>query len=135
GPTAPATDDPADVAAAERADALSTRWFSDAVFAGEYPKVLVDFWEPICDFAFIRDGDMTAISTPLDFLGVNYYKSWVARATELPPPQNRSATDLGATKEVPPGRAITSFGWAICPEGMRDLLLWLRDRYPTLPPI
>jgi len=134
GPTAPATDEPDDVAAAERADALTTRWFSDAVFAGTYPKVLVDFWQPICDFAFVHDGDMTSISAPIDFLGVNYYKSWVARATEVPPPQSRSATDLGATKEVPPGRGVTSFGWGICPDGLRDLLLWLRDRYPNLPP-
>src|SRR5690606_29735554 len=69
GPPTPATDDPADVVAAERADALSTRWFSDAVLSGTYPKILLDFWQPISDFAFIHDGDLAAISAPLDFLG------------------------------------------------------------------
>ncbi|NJP51988.1 beta-glucosidase [Streptomyces sp. SBST2-5] len=135
GPTSPATQEPGDIAAAARADALATRWFSDAVLDGAYPKLLTDFYEPICDFTFVRDGDMARISTPLDFLGVNYYKSWVARACELPPPGERRATDLGAVTEPPPGAELTGFGWAVCPDGFRDTLLWLREKYPGLPPL
>ncbi|MEV4197884.1 GH1 family beta-glucosidase [Micromonospora globbae] len=135
GPTSPATDDPADVAAAARADALATRWFPDAVFTGEYPKVLLDFYRPISDFSFVHDGDMERIRVPIDFLGLNFYKSWVARAAELPSPRRRTATDLGAVSEVPPGAEVTNFGWAVVPEGFRDVLLWLRDTYPNLPPI
>lgn len=135
GPTTPATDTPADVAAADRSDALARRWFSDAVFSRTYPKLLLDFYAPICDFSFIRDDDMTRINTPIDFLGVNYYKSWTARAAELPEPGVRTATDLGTATEPPPGTQTTNFGWAVCPEGFRDLLVWLTDTYPNLPPI
>lgn len=135
GPTSPATDRPEDVAAAARADALSRRWFSDAVFTAAYPELLVDHFGEISDFAFVRDGDMERIAKPLDFLGVNYYKSWVARAADAAPPASRTANDVGAVTEPPPGAETTSFGWAVCPDGFRDVLLWLRDTYPTLPPI
>ena len=135
GPTTPATADPADVAAAERVDALATRWFPDAVFTGAYPRVLRDYYRPISDFSFVRGGDMERMSVALDFLGLNYYKSWVARAARPAPPPVRLATDLGAVTEVPPGAETTGMNWGVCPDGLRDTLLWLRHTYPGLPPV
>ena len=135
GPTTPATADPADVAAAERVDALTTRWFPDAVFTGAYPRVLRDYYRPISDFSFVRGGDMERMSVALDFLGLNYYKSWVARAARPAPPPVRLATDLGAVTEVPPGAETTGMNWGVCPDGLRDTLLWLRHTYPGLPPV
>jgi beta-glucosidase len=137
GPTAPGSDDPHDVAAAARADMLSTRWFTDAVMRGTYPKPLVDFYAPISDLSFVRDGDLAAIAAPMDFLGVNYYKSWVAVAAELPPPAQRVATTLGSQSRTPPSTEVTEGypSWGICPDGLRDLLTGLRDEYPGLPPL
>lgn len=135
GPATPATGNPADVAAAQRA-AGCTRWFTDAVLAGVYPEILREHYRPITDFSFIETRDMARISASVDFLGLNYYKSWVARADgPLPPVAERTAADLGVVSSPPPGAALTSMGWAVCPDGLRDALLWLRDTYPGLPPV
>lgn len=131
----PASDHPGDVAAAERLNALRTRWFADPIFIGEYPKVLVKHFSAITDFGYIHDGDLEAIAAPLDFLGVNYYKAWVAVAAPLPPAGQRVAFDLGAEQRVPPGAEVTDIGWAIGPRDLRDMLVELDSRYDRLPPL
>ena len=71
-PTDPASDDPADVDAARRIDALANRLFLDPVLLGRYP----DDVPPLP----VQDGDAAIIAEPLDVLGVNYYFRQLARA-------------------------------------------------------
>ncbi|MGH3322654.1 MAG: GH1 family beta-glucosidase [Streptosporangiaceae bacterium] len=134
-PAEPLSQDAEDLAAADRANDLDNRWFADAVFLGRYPDSLVDFYGPISDFAFVRDGDLAAVSAPVDFLGVNSYFVNTVRAASVPPAERRVATDVGAELVGPCGPPVTGMGWPVRPDGLRDLLLWLRREYPRLPPV
>jgi beta-glucosidase len=118
-PIGPATDSPEDRAAAWLEDGRSVRWYMDPLFKGEYPA---DVWQHLGgDVPQVHDGDMAAIATPMDFLGINYYTRGVVSAS-------------GAWSAQHSGKPLTDMGWEIVPEGLTELLLRLhRDwRLPAL---
>ena len=119
----PASDSEADRSAAECAAASSNHWVLDPLLLGRYPAPLAELWPGAR--APIRDGDMAAIAVPLDFLGINYYFRQVV------------ASDGGHGYIVKPLPAVerTQMGWEVYPDGLRDLLLEFKQRYPALPPI
>ncbi|WP_406674203.1 GH1 family beta-glucosidase [Nonomuraea sp. N2-4H] len=123
-PVRPASGDEADVRAAEAYDILHNRLFTDPVLMGAYP----DLSAYTTDLGFVRDGDLEAISAPIDALGVNYYNP-----TRIAAPTDDALpfTDAGIT-----GHPTTAFGWPVVPEGLHELLTGLRSRYgAALPPI
>ena len=69
--TYPATDSPADDAAARAARRHLNRWFLDPLFRGAYPADMLERSRRTRRRS--RDGDLATIAAPLDFLGVNYY--------------------------------------------------------------
>ncbi len=126
-PVQPATDSPADVAAAAVYDAFHNRLFTDPLLTGVYPD-LSAVGLP-ADPPYLRDGDLALIGTRPDALGINYYNPTriAAAAPDSPLP-----FDFVAITEV----ATTAFGWPVVPDGLRDLLVGLRERYgATLPPV
>jgi len=76
-----ATDDPADVAAAQAYDVLHNRVFADPVLLGRYPD-LSAFGIGPGGLDCVLDGDLAVISVPLDAYGVNYYSP--TRLSALP---------------------------------------------------
>jgi beta-glucosidase len=118
-PAVPATDSPADAAKAHLDDARGRRWYTDALFKGEYPKEVID--ELGRDMPIMLAGDMALISTPMDYIGVNYYTRHVASAGE---PFDAKARGL----------PVNDMGWEIYPQGLTDLLLQLHREY-RLPPV
>jgi beta-glucosidase len=68
-PMHPASDDPADLAAARAADALRNRFFFDGALRGSYPQDALELLAP--HEPPVRDGDMTALAPPLDWVGIN----------------------------------------------------------------
>ncbi|WP_336206069.1 GH1 family beta-glucosidase [Nonomuraea sp. LPB2021202275-12-8] len=125
-PVRPASDSDEDVAAAEAYDILHNRLFNDPVLLATYPDL-----SPYGDLTldFVRDGDLATIAAPLDGLGVNYYNpTRIAAPTEA---GGLPFTDAGIT-----GHPTTAFGWPVVPDGLRELLTGLRDRYgQALPPV
>jgi beta-glucosidase len=121
-PAWPASDRPADVAAAEAFDNLLNRQFTDPILLGRYPDLGVET-------PHVRDGDLDVISAPIDALGVNYYNpTGVAAPAEGDP--------LPFTIGEVTGYPVTGMGWPVVPDALRTLLLDLRDRYAAaLPPI
>jgi beta-glucosidase len=117
----PATSDPVDVAAARRAEAYEDRLFLDPLLHKQYP--VVD-GRPVleCDAA-----DSEIMSAPIDFLGVNWYAPARVAASE-------SGLFSYARTDFP-GVRKNMLGWPIAPEWFGDLLAWLRENYPGLPPI
>jgi beta-glucosidase len=107
----PATDSPADIAGARRADALTVRMYMDPLVRGHYPEDLEGVELPVAD------GDLEIISTPIDLLGVNYYSSRWHSGDET----------------ISTGRPVTAMDWEIVPEGLTKLLLRLARDYPGLP--
>lgn len=113
----------ADRAAGAAYDALHNRLFTDPLLGLGYPE------EPGFDAAAVRDGDLDVIAAPIDVLGVNYYNPTGIRA---------AGEDSPLPFEIVPldGYPRTAFDWPVAPDGLRDLLLQLRDRYgDALPPI
>jgi beta-glucosidase len=126
-PVWPQGDTAADLAAAAAYDALHNRLFTDPLLGRGYPDGV-----PLVDGrgeTVVHDGDLATIAAPLDALGVNYYNPTGVRA---PQPGSPLPFDL-----VPlAGYPTTGFGWPVVPDGLRELLVGLRDRYgDDLPPV
>ncbi|MEV4642681.1 GH1 family beta-glucosidase [Actinoplanes sp. NPDC049548] len=118
-PVWPAGDDPGP---AEMYDAFHNRLFLDPVLRGEYPPLM-------SGAEFVRDGDMEIIATPMDALGVNYYNPTRVRAAPEGAPLPFETVDIEGVPQ-------TAFGWPVVPDGLRELLVGLRERYGTaLPPV
>ncbi|MFV2101331.1 GH1 family beta-glucosidase [Micromonospora sp. LOL_024] len=116
-------DSPADAAAAAAYEALHNRLFTDPLLGRGYPPELG------FDTSVVRDGDLDVIAAPVDVLGVNYYHPTGVRAAEEDSPLPFDLVPLT-------GYPRTAFDWPVVPDGLRDLLGWLRDRYGAeLPPI
>jgi beta-glucosidase len=112
------SDDESAAEVARRIDGGDNRWFLDPIFRGEYPT---DVLELLGDAAPpVEEGDLAAISTPLDFLGVNNYSRLVIG---------------GGGKPLRNSNAVyTDMDWEVYPDGLYEVLIRLRDEYavPTI---
>ncbi len=124
----PASSSPQDALACHELDGTFNRWYLDPLYGRGYPaavleqyasKGFVDATSP----TFLKDGDLEAIATPTDFLGMNYYTRGVARS-EVPPAQNLPREVI----EAPP-EARTDMGWEVYPKGLSSALLRLQKDY------
>jgi beta-glucosidase len=132
-PHYPASERPADVAAAWASDGYCNRWFLDALYHGAYPEDMRSRWEALIGpLDFVHDGDLELIATPTDFLGVNYYAPRVIEAVpgDEPWPWRVVVPDsVATTGGFTGGVAHTEAGTPIVPAGLSDLLVRLRDDY------
>jgi len=77
----PASDSPADTAAAELAGLQNNWWILDPLYLGQYPPAYELHLGSLAPR--VAPGDAEVIGSPCDFLGVNYYgRNWV-RAGDL----------------------------------------------------
>ncbi len=123
-PKDPASDTPEDLAATSRAHTYFNEQFGDAVFLGRYPEGLRELYgagwrEPAI-------GDLARISTPIDFLGVNYY----TRALTKHDPAN---APIGDARVLPPGAEPMTTGWEFFPQGLARTLCWVKERWGDRP--
>ena len=107
-------------------DAQFNRLYLDPLYKKEYPELL--FKRLLekgaieqSDINFIKDGDLKTISTPTDFLGVNYYSRAVIRDEDVDEALNDEHKVTMGPK--------TDFGWEVYPRGIYDLLKRLQDEY------
>jgi beta-glucosidase len=123
-PKHPASDRPEDQAAARRADAYMNRHFADPALLGRYPDELAEIYGE--GWPGYADREVEALRQPIDFLGLNYYTRGVVRHAAAGYP-------AGALKVRQPRSTYTQTDWEVYPEGLRDSLLWLHQRYGGLP--
>jgi beta-glucosidase len=114
----PVSGSPEDADAARQVDGNLNRWYLDPLFRGEYPADMLEQYAP--NAPDVRDGDLAAISAPIDFLGVNNYSRHLVRA---------SANGEGPHMVRDPESQYTDMGWEIYPDGLYQLLTRLRDDY------
>jgi len=123
-PKYPASESQQDKDAVVRADAYMNRQYLDPIFFGSYPKELAQLygeaWPPI------QDSDFGEIRQKIDFIGVNYYTRGLTRHDD-----NRMIERAERVKN--PRAAYTETGWEVFPQGLTDILLWVRERYGHLP--
>jgi len=125
-PITAASGSAADTAAAQRHDGLRNRWFLDPLFGRGYPA---DALALLGDAApRVAAGDLDAIATPTDFLGVNYY--FPEQVADDP---RASHSPMRARLVEKAGVERTGFGWEVSPQGLVDLLTRLQRDYA--PPV
>ena len=128
----PASDRPADAAAAGRVDLFENRVLLSPLFRGAYPEDAYEFWSGITDFSFVRDGDLAAISRPMDFLGVNFYEQHLVLAD--PDHVNGPSNLVRGARKLLPVPPITAGNVAIRPDALYSVLTRLhRDWTQQLP--
>jgi beta-glucosidase len=119
-----ASESAADASATARADAYMNRQFLDPVFLGstpdELPGMFGEAWPsfPESDFELIR--------SPIDFLGVNYYKRGVVKDH----PETVLTRALSVRQD---GALHTELDWEVYPKGLLDTLTWVKARYGNIP--
>lgn len=123
----PATDSGADLAAADRLDAVSNRVFLDPVYLGAYGAGVHAVLDPYGLAELVQDGDLATIAQPVDFAGINHYQRVIARDTPVDP-----AHPFGFA-ETPAEPATTSFGWSVIPDSLHAVLTRVARDYTELP--
>ena len=134
-PMWPATDSVEDVAAADLFDTVWNRIFADPILLGRYPEGFAELMGTTTP-----EEDLAVIAQPLDFYGVNYYNPMGVRAAaegSEAQPRGSEATDrkMPFDQSEVTGYPTTDFGWPVVPDGLRELLVLLKDRYPATPPV
>ncbi len=136
----PASDAPEDVAAAERTDAYYHSLYLDPIVKGRYPELLKDWFADA--WPEYDEADLQVISTPMDFIGVDYYCRSVVAADTDGDSAGGVAEEIGAAgpiggqlarmleiKVLPPQGEVSGIGWEITPDALYNVLALLRDRY------
>jgi len=101
---------------------VSERWCLDPFLLGRYPreewkKAEKEGWAPL-----MASGDLKEACAPIEFLGINYYFSFVWK---------RLTKDRWMEVKKPcEGSAL---GWPFWPDGLRDTLLWVTKTYGRRP--
>ena len=116
----PATDRAEDEEAARLLDGLWARWFLDPLVRGSYPDDVRTALTMPDDL--IHSGDSQTIATPIDFLGVNYYTRYRARA-------GRTRRSTPEPRTVPFRGKATTMGWEVYPHGLTQVLQRLHQDY------
>ncbi|HEY2700362.1 MAG TPA: GH1 family beta-glucosidase [Pseudonocardiaceae bacterium] len=118
-PCEPATNSPEDIAAAERADGHTNRWWLDPVFGRGFPADMRELYGVELPE---QPGDNDIIATPLDFLGVNYYFRMIAA--------NDPQGPIPYAKQVRlPDVPRTYMDWEVNPDGLEKLLVRIAKEY------
>jgi beta-glucosidase len=125
-PKYPATESKEDREAVVRADAYMNRQYLDPIFIGAYPRELADLFGEA--WPLLPESDFADIRQPIDFLGVNYYTRGLTRNDP------RKMIER-ADRVKNPRAAYTETGWEVFPQGLTDILLWVRERYGAKVPL
>ncbi|MBW6471794.1 MAG: beta-glucosidase [Anaerolineaceae bacterium] len=111
-------------------DAIGVRLFLEALAGRHYPGELIHLIKEQGLFpegmSYIQPSDMDIIATPIDFIGLNYYRRTVIRNTNVPEEQNLPQTLFPAPKN---DENFTEMGWEVFPEGLLRVLGRLHFEY------
>jgi len=121
-PVQPASQAEDDLLAAQRTDAVINRLFLDPVMLGRYPQEAIEIFGPI--FPQPEPDDLKIISSPLDFLGINYYSRAVIR-------YDADFPFVQGIQVLPKGNEYSQM-WEIYPPGIYETLMrvW-QDYHPV----
>ncbi|MFD5470316.1 GH1 family beta-glucosidase [Streptomyces sp. NPDC127105] len=134
--------DPADLAAAQKIDDLANGIFHGPMLHGAYPATLLEATSSLTDWSFVQDGDVRTAHQPLDALGLNYYTPALVSAADMTLEGPR-ADGHGASEHSPwPGADDVAFhqtpgdrtemGWTIDPSGLHELIMRYSREAPGL---
>jgi beta-glucosidase len=121
----PATESPADVAAAREAywavrgdDVWNQAWWMEPVMRGHYPVDGLQAYGAAVPAH--TDEELRTMAQPLDFFGLNIYNGYFVRA---------GADGRPERLPNPPGAATTHNQWRVMPPALRWGPRWVHERY------
>ncbi|MCB1156124.1 MAG: beta-glucosidase [Leptospiraceae bacterium] len=108
------------------ANAVMNRLWMDPIFLKKYPtaierKVLAQ------NKGDIHPEDMKIISAPIDFLGVNNYSRTIIKPLPIP------VYPFVPVTAFYPGVKLTEMGWEVYPDGLYQILKWIKEEYGNPP--
>jgi beta-glucosidase len=115
-PTLPATDDPADIAAARAIFLRNAAWWLDPLWKGLLPGP--EWAELGNDVPEVLPGEMELVGDKPDFLGLNLYFA-----------DRVSATRDGGRPWKRGEAALTDFGWTVEPDILYWIPLWCQEEW------
>ncbi len=127
-PAHPTTGSDADRAAAAAYAAFHNELFVEPILAGSYPEGYAERMPgPV-------EEDLRVIHAPLDLFGMNYYFPTALAAPDAGHPAEIDGIPARLVPFATPKR--TDFDWPVYPQGLLEILRWLRDRFGDgLPPV
>ncbi|KAG0488660.1 hypothetical protein HPP92_007471 [Vanilla planifolia] len=112
---------------------FSFGWFMDPITQGDYPFIMR---------ALVRERlpqfskeEAKSLKGSFDFLGLNYYTTHYVKSVPFFSNSNVSfisdihATDTGIRNGIPIGPASATSGFFSYPPGLKDILLYIKDKY------
>lgn len=127
----PATGSSADAVAAARVDLVENRMFLAPLLRGAYPDDAEEFYAGVTDFGFVLDGDLAAISAPMEFLGVNFYEQH--RVVDDPDHTWAIGNVVRGARKLTPTPPVTAGDVAIRPEALYRVLTRVHREWTELP--
>ncbi len=126
-PVYAADDRPETLLAVKQVDTFRNRWFLDPVLRGEYPDGLFSNMGVVPPP--IHTDDLSIISVPIDFLGVNYYTRKLVQGPIDSASSNSIPADSYEDIANIPGASYTEMGWEIFPAGLANILTRIHNEY------
>ena len=117
------SDNGKDKETAELMDSVLNRFYIDPVINGTYPEIALSKVGKFMPAGF--EQDLSRMTAPFDFIGINYYTKQDYRFAPLAPYFHQ--------KEVPDSRGKRSAMWDIYPEGIYNLLKRVKEKYGNIP--
>lgn len=122
----------ADAYARRWLDGDFNRWFLDPLYGRGYPDDMIRDHRDAGAIdgapSWLERGDLGAIATPTDFLGVNYYYRHVVRSDRVAEADNAPRTLVQAPRDE-----WTEMDWEVYPQGLWELLVRLHLDYAPGP--
>ena len=129
----PLTDSALDRTAAQRALEFFLAWFTDPIYLGHYPAVMVErLGDRLPQFT---DEEIALVQGSSDFFGLNHYTTMLASDAQGALLKGEVFGNGGLSEDqdvnlhVDTSWEKTSMGWAIVPWGCQKLLAWIDHRY------
>ena len=113
----------------EIVDGYKNRWWMQGMYEGKYPADLVEIFQREAG-VFCDENEIGDVSYGRDWIGVNYYNADVFKGggsgAELFP-GTTSIDGAGFGKER------TDMGWSWTPDGIKETLIQVSQKYPDIP--
>lgn len=130
-PMFPATQNYADIAAAERWHKFQNLWFVQTALHGRYPDGVLPANRQQALLGW-HNGDEALMRAPLDFIGLNYYAPWIVKHA----PQGNGVPGLNTDSvwaRMLGSHEKTDIGWDIYPQGFYDILVRMAHETGEVP--
>jgi len=117
---------PEDIEAANRAFDFMLGWFADPLFFGDYPERLKKkLGNRLPTF---KPEESELVKNSIDFFAFNHYQSSLSTDANYKE-GNQFWRDRNISDSYKPEWKLTDCGWAVVPEGLHDILMYIQHKY------